>query len=150
MTDPYGGFPLPTDTPLVNLESRQYRLFKLDLGEGIPRKVLAVGAWVFPPWLLGCYLVGVPVLKGVLIYLLPPVLLLLRATSRDAGGRLRLRAWGDRLWWVIRRHRPIVNGGTAPARARQPISTPITFMVLDGPEQDRPSRKGRRRAQEVS
>ena len=46
-------FPLPTDTTHVRIESRQYRIFKLDLGEGVPRRKLAVGAAIIAPyWLI--------------------------------------------------------------------------------------------------
>lgn len=131
MTEPLGGFPLPTDTALVKIESRQYRLFRLDLGEGIPRVAIKVGAAIVPPWLLACWLLGVPIVHGLLIYALPPALVTWRALTRDEGGRLRLRSWGDRLAWLTSRHQPIVNAGTAPAAAPKPIAVSPAFLVLD-------------------
>lgn len=131
MTEPYGGFPLPTDTALVKIESRQYRLFRLDLGEGIPRVAIKVGAAIVPPWLLVCWLVGVPVVHGLLIYLLPPALATWRALTRDDGGRLRVRSWGDRVAWLTGRHLPIVNAGTASATPPKPIAVSPAFLVLD-------------------
>lgn len=131
MTEPYGGFPLPTDTAHVRIESRQYRLFKLDLGEGVPRIALKVGALIYPPWLLVCWLIGVPLPSMLLVYLLPPTLATWRALTRDDGGRLRLRSWGDRVAWLSTRHRPIVNAGTAPAAAPKPITVHPAFLVIE-------------------
>lgn len=150
MTEPGGGFPLPTDTAHVRIESRQYRLFKLDLGEGIPRVTLKVGAAVFAPWFGLCWLVGIPMVSGLLFWLMPPVLITWRAMSRDEGGRLRLVAWGDRLSWISRRHRPIVNAGTTSPLPPQPIRTDLSFVTidLDAPTPGVRTRRGRRRAQQ--
>lgn len=131
MTHPGGAFPLPTDTAHITIESRQYRLFRLDLGEGLPRVALKVGLFVFIPWLALCLLLGVPVFSGVLIWLGPPLMVTARAITRDEGGRLRIRSWGDRVWWLTRRHAPIVNAGTSSARPPQAITIPVAFMTLD-------------------
>ena len=123
-------FPLPTDTAHVRFESRQYRLLKWDLGEGVPRSSLKVGAAVFLPWAALCWIVGVPLVDGLILWLGPPAIATWRAMSRDEGGRLRLRAWADRLAWMTKRHRPIVNGDTASWRAPQPQQTEIVFMTV--------------------
>ncbi len=123
--------PLPTDTRLVRIASRQYRLLNLDLGEGVPRVALKVGAWSFVPWFFLCWQLGVPVPSLLLVWLLPPVLLTWAAMSRDAGGRLRVVGWVDWAMWARQRHRPIVNAGTAPAAAPRPITVPVAFLITD-------------------
>ena len=123
--------PLPTDTALVRIESRQYRLFSVDLGEGIPRVALKVGAWSFPPWFLVCWLLGVPILSGLLVWLAPPVFVTWAAMSRDDGGRLRAVGWVDWLGWAFRRQAPIVNAGTATSVAPRPITVSLAFYVDD-------------------
>lgn len=126
-------FPLPTDTAHVRLESRQYRILRFDLGEGVPRAAIKVGLVVFGPWLLACYLIGVQQLgaRGVGLWLIPPTLLTWRACSRDASGRLRMAAWSDQLAWLLRQHRPIVNGDTASPATPRPMHGAVTFLVLD-------------------
>lgn len=123
--------PLPTDTALVRLASRQYRLFNLDLGEGIPRVALKVGACVFVPWLALCYLLGVSFPGLLLLWLLPPVLITWGAMSRDEGGRLRVVGWADWASWAARRHAPIVNAGTTSSASPRPVAAPIAFLVSD-------------------
>lgn len=134
MSEPHGAFPMPTDTALVRIESRQYRLFSLDLGEGVSRVALKVGAMLYPPWLLACWLIGVPLASGgLVVWLLPPTLATWRGLTRDEGGRLRLRSWADRASWLFTKHRPIVNAGTAPAAAPKPITVNPAFLIIDLP-----------------
>lgn len=125
--------PLPTDTALIRIASRQYRLFNFDLGEGIPRVALKVGACTFPPWFLLCWAIGVDLPGLLLVWLAPPVLLTWAAMSRDEGGRLRVVGWVDWAMWQARRRRPIVNGGTGSAATPRPIATPIAFLISEEP-----------------
>lgn len=123
--------PLPTDTALVRIESRQYKLFGVDLGEGIARTTLSVGACAFVPWFILCWLLGVPVVDGLLVWLAPPVFGTWAARSRDEGGRLRYRGWIDFVGWAVRRQAPIINAGTASSVAPRPITVPLAFYVDD-------------------
>lgn len=128
-------FPLPTDTVHVQIESRQYELFGVDLGEGIPRIALKVGLVFFLPWLLLCRALGIGLLNGgLLLWLLPPLLFTVAALSRDAGGRLRLVSWGDWASWVLHRARPIVNGDTTPSDDLAPIACDVSFLTVDLPQ----------------
>lgn len=129
-------FPLPVDTPHVRPRTRQYHLFRWDLGEGVERATLKVGALITAPWLLLCALVGVPIGHGLFIWLAPPAAATWRAMSRDESGRLRLRAWADRADFARpSRRRPIVNGDTAPAAAPTVIETDLTFLIVDSPKE---------------
>jgi hypothetical protein len=147
MSEPTGAafLPMPTDTAHVRIESRQYRLFKIDLGEGVPRIAMKVGAFVFPPWFLLCAVLGISIISGLMIWLGPPSLLTWRAMSLDDGGRRRYRGWLDHLGWLLRGHRPIVNAGMASSTPARPIVTELSFTVidLDAPEPGAPM-KGRR------
>lgn len=123
-------FPMPTDTAHVRLRTRQYRFFKIDLGEGVERSTIKVAGMVGLPWIVLCALFGVPFLELPFIYILPPVFVTFRACSRDAGGRVRLRGWIDRATWRYR-HRPIVNADTAPAAAPTPIRLDVAFLPVE-------------------
>ena len=124
-------YPLPTDTVHVRIESRQYRVFKMDLGEGIPRSWLKVGALIYAPWLLLCNAIGIPFVAGFALWVAPPGALTWWLMSRDAGGRIRLRGVLDLAFWHLRRPRPIVNGDTASPRQVVEIPTDLFFLVLE-------------------
>lgn len=121
---------MPTDTAHVRLRTRQYRLLRWDLGEGIERSTIKVATVLGLPWVLLCWLVGVPFLTLPFLYVLPPALVTMRACSRDAGGRVRLRGWTDRVL-RRRRRRPIVAADTAPAAPASPISLDVAFLPLE-------------------
>ena len=108
-------YPLPTDTAHVRIESRQYRLLNIDLGEGVPRSTLKVGALIVVPWLTLLWLIGVPVLPPVWLFLwaLPPLLVTGRCVHRDASGRVGLAAILDAVAFRTQRHRHrIINAET--------------------------------------
>lgn len=138
-------YPLPTDTSHIRIESRQFNLFGVDLGEGISRTALKVGSALYGPWFILCYQLGVPLGHGGLIlWITPPALATFRGYTRDLSGRIRLAAWADALTWQVRRGRSIVNADTASHRRPRPIHTPIAFKTNEGPQA--PTRtKGRRR-----
>lgn len=139
-------FPLPCDTAHVRPHTRQYRLMRWDLGEGVERASLKVGALLTAPWLGVCYALGVPFPRLILVWLLPPLLLTHRAMGRDESGRLRLRGWADRADARRRsRSRPIVNGDTVPAAPAAPITARAAFLVVDLDDpRARPFRRFRR------
>lgn len=139
-------FPMPTDTAHVRLRTRMYRFITIDLGEGVETSTLKVAATFTLPWVALCFLVGVPLLSVPYVYILPPLFLTFRACTRDAGGRVRLRGWVDRLD-ARRSQQPIVNGGTEPATRPAPISLNVSFAVLDEAPTPRRTWKERRRAE---
>jgi len=125
-------FPLPSDTRHLNIESRQYKLLGVDLGHGWPRAAFKVGAWFFLPWLFLCWRVlQLPLLQNgmLLVWLGPPLLLTRVAFTKDAGGRYRVYAWLDRLGYLTRRPKPIVNGGLITPAAPRTIRSSIGFLV---------------------
>ncbi len=122
---------MPTDTAHVRIESRQYRVFNFDLGEGIPRATMKVGLLFFAPWFALCWIVGLPLLGGLVFWIAPPSVVTLRALSRDAGGRLRLRGWIDRVLWWLRGSRAIVNADTTSGREPRPFRVEAPFVVVD-------------------
>ena len=113
-------YPLPTDTQHVSIESRQYRLFKFDLGEGIGRTKMLVVALIVVPWITLMALLGVSILTWSVFYIGPPAALAFAALRTDAGGRPTYAKWLDQVRYWLRRHRPLVNQpggghGVAPA-----------------------------------
>jgi len=120
-------FPMPTDTAHVRMRTRQYRILSFDLGEGVERATIKVAAFIGGPWVLLMAFCGVSFLHLPYVYLVPPALLCFRACGRDAGGRLRVRGWTDRL----RRARPIVNADTAASGDVAPIAVDVAFLVVD-------------------
>jgi len=111
-------YPLPTDTAHVKIESRQYEILGRDLGEGIAREKLLLGAIIVGGWVGLAVLVGVPFLSaiGPEVYIAPPLLGTWWALRTDDGGRPTYAAWLDRFRYLLRRHRPIV-----PSPAVRPV-----------------------------
>lgn len=123
-------FPMPTDTAHVRLRTRMYHLMHVDLGEGVERSTLKVAGAFFVPWVLLLWFIGVPVLDAPYAYMLPPLFVTFRACSRDAGGRVRLRGWIDKVL-STRRRRPIVNADTAPPLPPPVITADVSFLLVD-------------------
>lgn len=123
--------PLPTDTGHLKIESRQYRIFTWDLGEGIPRSSLKVGALIFIPWLLLMWAIGIPMLSGawLFVWLLPPALLTWRSVQRDKSGRVGLQGMLDAVAFRTQRDRHrLINGETAHADTGEQLHA--EFVVL--------------------
>jgi hypothetical protein len=138
-------YPLPTDTAHVKIESRQYRLFTLDLGEGVDREKLVVGGLIVGAWLALMVMLGVPFMgKGSMFYLFPPSIVCYRALMADSGGRPRYALWWDRVRYLIRRHEAMVPGAHG-APVTPPFLARAEFVVLDAaaitPARSRPIRK---------
>lgn len=123
--------PLPTDTAHVRIESRQYRLLNLDLGEGVPRSTLKVAAMVIIPWSALLWLIGVPLLPGqwLFVWALPPLLLLGRCVRRDASGRVGLAGLLDAAAFRTQRSRHrILNAETTGPDESETVE--VEFAVL--------------------
>jgi len=99
------------DTRHVNLQGRQYQLFNVDLGEGIVRDHLSLGAIVTVGWVGFMWLMPSmpgPVGLVVAFWIAPPWLLIKAALMPDRGGRPRYALWWCRARYLARRHRPMV------------------------------------------
>jgi hypothetical protein len=125
-------YQLPTDTQHVSIESRQYRIFTFDLGEGIGRTKALIVALIVVPWVVLMALLGVSILRGAVLYMFPPALVAFRALHTDAGGRPTYAKWLDQCRYWLRRRRPLVpqpggGQGVSPAFIVHP-----KWVVLDG------------------
>ena len=129
-------FPLPTDTVHVRIESRQYKLFKMDLGEGVPRRKLGVGALiVLPYWLLLATVFHLSPLagggKGGAVFIAPAALLVFLALRPDAGGRARYVLWLDRFRFLVRRFTPMIASPIANTQPGRPFIVSARWTVID-------------------
>ena len=127
-------YPMPTDTAHVRIESRQYRLLNIDLGEGVPRSSLKVGALILAPWVALMWLLGVPVLPApwLFCWALPPLLLIGRCVRRDHSGRVGLAGLLDAVAFRTQRHRHrILNAETARPDAGEVLTA--EFLILEPP-----------------
>ena len=129
-------FPLPTDTVHVRIESRQYKLLKMDLGEGVPRRKLAVGAIiVLPYWILLATVFGVSPLdgggRGGVLYIAPAALLVFAALRPDQGGRPRYVLWLDRFRFLVRRFTPMIASPIANTAPGRPFIVSARWSVVD-------------------
>ena len=141
----YSRFPLPTDTAHIRIESRQYRLFRFDLGEGVARWKAAVTVVIVVPWFLfvGFVLRVSPLSgqgKGALLYLFPAVIMTWAALRSDDGGRPRYALWLDRLRYWIRRSRPMIDNPISRPTPGRPFIVSASWVVLD-PTKSRRIRK---------
>jgi hypothetical protein len=145
----YSRFPLPTDTAHIRIESRQYRIFRFDLGEGVARWKVAVGAAIIVPWflLMGLILRVPPLVgngKGSLLYLFPAVIMTWAALRPDAGGRPRYALWLDRFRYWLRRTAPMIDNPISRPAPGRPFIVSASWVVLN-PAPTRRDRKPARR-----
>lgn len=124
-------FPLPTDTAHVAIESRQYRLFRFDLGEGVVRAKMLVGALIVGSWFTVLGILGVSFLDHSPFYLVPSVLLSWAAVRTDDGGRPAYALWLDRGRFWLRRRRPMIDAPEHPGVPARPYVTRAEWVVLD-------------------
>jgi hypothetical protein len=129
-------FPLPSDTAHVRIESRQYRIFKLDLGEGVPRRKLAVGAVIILPyWLILGVIFGLSPLagqgKGGIAYIAPAALLVFLALTPDEGGRASYVLLLDRIRFFLRRFTPMIASPIARPTPGRPFIVTARWSVID-------------------
>ena len=128
---------LPTDTASTRLETKQYELFNKRLGNGIQRRVLTISAAVAAPWVVLLFLMGVPLLSrfGPQAYIVPPFIVVYRATRKDESGRMAVMGWYDKvLARKPSRRRPVRNP-VLPAvatAARGPQRLAVTALLQPG------------------
>lgn len=128
-------FPLPTDTAHVRIESRQYRIFNFDLGEGVARWKAGVAvAIVVPYWALLALLQVSPLAgngRGSMVYIFPAVLLVWASLRPDAGGRPHYALWLDRARFLARRRSPMIDTPLAAVDPGRPFIVSAEWVVLD-------------------
>ena len=139
-------FPLPSDTVHVRIESRQYNLLRLDLGEGVPRRrLLVAAAIVVPCWLLLAVVIGLSFFHYAPLYIVPPALLAMAALRSDEGGRPRYVLWLDRIRYLGRRWMPVIDSIAAREKPGQPFIVRAQWTVVD-PARSRRLRRSARRS----
>lgn len=129
-------FPLPTDTAHVRIESRQYRIFTFDLGEGVARWKAAVAAVIVAPyWVLLAGVFGVSPLsghgRGGMLFIFPAVVMVWAALRPDQGGRPRYALWLDRWRFLRRRGAPMIAGPLSRTRPARPFIVTAEWVLLD-------------------
>jgi hypothetical protein len=128
-------FPLPTDTAHVRIESRQYRIFNFDLGEGVARwKAGVAAAIVVPYWLLLALLQVSPLAgngRGSMLYVFPAVLLVWASLRPDAGGRPHYALWLDRARFLARRRSPMIDTPLAAVDPAGAFIVSAEWVMLD-------------------
>lgn len=107
-----------TYTDHFRLETRQHELLGVDLGEGVPRRILVLGLVLYVLWdgtLL--LLLGLPTKMSATLYLLPPGLLVAYGArpSTRVPRRIALTGWAISARYLITGHRPVVCGGRRAA-----------------------------------
>ena len=128
---------LPTDTASTRLETKQYELFNKRLGNGVQRRVLTISAAVAAPWVVRLFLMGVPLLSrfGPQAYIVPPFIVVYRATRTDESGRMAVMGWYDKaLARKPSRRQPLRNPllPRAVTAARGPQRLAVTELLQPG------------------
>lgn len=102
----------------LHIESRQHELFGVDLGEGIPRKVLFIGAVAFVAWAGLVFSVTRTVNQQMMIiYCLPPLLFVqvgIQESPKNAR-RWRLTQLILKVRYALWSHRPVIRFGRRAA-----------------------------------
>lgn len=121
-----------TLTRHFQLETRQHDLFGVDLGEGIPRSTLALGAVAFTVWtglLLAVF--GIPAAKFASFYVLPPGLVTVFGArrSRTVDRRRNVTCWGIAARYLTVGHLPVVCGGRRDADRPERVAVRARWAV---------------------
>lgn len=128
-----------TYTAHFDLETRQHELFGMDLGEGVPRRVLAVGGALYALWFLLLWFL-VPFGKVTFsLYALPPGVAAFFAVqrARRMPRRRNLTVWAVTARYWLQGHRPVINMGARvahrseylPLAARMPVHTARRLLL---------------------
>src|SRR6266540_5870207 len=107
-----------TLTHHFEIETRQYDLLGMDLGEGARRRMIIFGAVVVTAWVsLLVLILGVPKKPTVSLYVVPPFVI--TAFGWRAGKhherRRRVTEWALAVRYALRAHRPIIGLGARAA-----------------------------------
>ncbi|RLU80148.1 hypothetical protein CTZ27_35460 [Streptomyces griseocarneus] len=107
-----------TYTAHFHIDTRQHELVGVDLGEGIPRRALMLGAALYLVWTGGLVLLlGWPSRVLFSFYFLPPLLVVIYGVqkSRRTDRRWNITNWSIAARYLVLGHRPIINGGRRAA-----------------------------------
>jgi len=107
-----------TLTHHFEIETRQYDLLGIDLGEGARRRMIIFGAVVVLAWVaLLVPILGVPTQTTTSLYIVPPFVI--TAFGWRAGKyherRRRVTEWALAVRYALRSHRPIIGLGARAA-----------------------------------
>ncbi|WP_433021233.1 hypothetical protein [Kribbella sp. CA-294648] len=107
-----------TLTHHFEIETRQYDLLGIDLGEGARRRMIIFGAVIILVWIaLLVPFIGVPQKPTVSLYVVPPFVI--TAFGWRAGKhherRRRVTEWALAVRYALRSHRPIIGLGARAA-----------------------------------
>ncbi len=119
-----------TLTKHFQIETRQHELFGLDLGDGIPRRMLVTGFVLTTGWFVALWWVaGAPTSDTASFYLLPPVVTAYFGfqENRRQPRRRNLTAWAITARYLLAGHRPIIHLGTRRAERCELIPAPQRF-----------------------
>ncbi len=106
-----------TLTKTLDVEAKQHEVLGLDLGEGIPRHQLFLGVAIVFVWVGLLFLVfGAPTPKTVMIYILPPILILVIGTQpyEFQPRRRLLTQWSLKSRFIAKGSRAIIRSGARP------------------------------------
>lgn len=111
---------LPTDTSHLRLETRQYELFNVPLGQGVSRRRVGFGAVTCLVWwgLLAAAGLSPFWAFGPALFVVPPFAVVFVGTSVGDDGRMRMVRWYDAAL------------GRWPGR-RAPIGNPLLPVIGD-------------------
>lgn len=129
----------------MTIESRQYRLFNFDLGEGLRRQAMLVVALIVIPWWVLLAVTGVSVLRLSPLYIVPPALIASMALRVDLGGRPSWAKWLDRWRWLLRKGRPMVAKPGGGEGVSPPFIVRAQWVVLDPQEIEQRVRRAERK-----
>jgi hypothetical protein len=124
---------LPTDTPHLHLQTRQYEIFNRPLGQGIPRRNIGIGIAVCAVWFALMLLLQVSLASrfGPTLYIAPPFILIYLGTKTGEDGRMNLLLWYDALLARLPRRRRIIRnpllvlGNYTPEPIRLSVTTEL-------------------------
>ena len=121
-----------TFTKHFHIETRQHEVFNLDLGEGVPRRMLVFGIVVVLAWVaLLAPIVRVPTAQTFSFYGIPPVLFAYFAFQESAAQprRKNITTWAIKVRYITVGHRPLIRLGARAAYRSEylPASERIPF-----------------------
>jgi len=124
-----------TFTKHFHIETRQHEVFNLDLGEGVPRRMLVFGVVVILAWVaLLAPIVRTPSAQTFSFYVIPPVLFAYFAFQESATQprRKNITTWAIKARYMVVGHRPLIRLGARSAYRSEylPISERIPFDAV--------------------
>ncbi|HZO67857.1 MAG: hypothetical protein ACRDP9_01500 [Kribbellaceae bacterium] len=107
-----------TLTHHFEIETRQYDLLGIDLGEGARRRMIIFGAVIFATWVgLLVLIIGLPTKSSVSLYVVPPFVVTAFGwrPGKYHERRRRVTEWALWVRYALRAHRPVIGLGTRAA-----------------------------------